>query len=64
MKNNLDYPKMIIDLKIKMNVSQEKLADILGVSFQSANRWVNSKSIPAKLTRVKLTRLLTEYKII
>ena len=64
MKNNLDYPKMIIDLRVKMNVSQEKLADILGVSFQSVNRWENSKSIPTKLTRAKLAKLLTEYEII
>ena len=64
MKDNLDYPKIIIDLRVKMNVSQEKLADILGVSFQSVNRWENSKSIPTKLTWVKLTKLLTEYEII
>ena len=64
MKNNLDYPKKIIDLKVKMNVSQEKLADILGVSFQSLNRCNNSKSILTKLAWVKLTRLLTEYETI
>ena len=32
-----------------MNVSQEKLADELGGSFATVNRWENGKTLPSKL---------------
>ncbi|WP_373434830.1 helix-turn-helix domain-containing protein [Metamycoplasma equirhinis] len=63
MKNNLDYPKMIIKLRIKMNISQEELAHNLGVSFQSVNRWENGKYEPTKLAKAKLDELFAKYHI-
>ncbi|BDX52760.1 hypothetical protein JPM7_3670 [Metamycoplasma equirhinis] len=63
MKNNLDYPKMIIKLRIKMNISQEELAHNLGVSFQSVNRWENGKYEPTKLAKTKLDELFAKYHI-
>ncbi len=63
MKNNLDYPKMIIKLRIKMNISQEELARNLGVSFQSVNRWENGKYEPTKLAKAKLDELFAKYHI-
>lgn len=63
MKNNLDYPKMIIKLRIKMNISQEELAHNLGVSFQSVNRWENGKYEPTKLAKAKLDELFEKFHI-
>ena len=63
MNNKLNYPKMIIKLRIKMNISQEELADNLGVSFQSVNRWENGKYEPTKLAKAKLDELFAEYHI-
>lgn len=63
MKNKLNYPKMIIKLRIKMNISQEELANNLGVSFQSVNRWENGKYEPTKLAKAKLDELFAKYHI-
>ena len=37
----LDYASAIINLRIKLNLSQAALAELLGVSFTSVNRWEN-----------------------
>jgi DNA-binding XRE family transcriptional regulator len=63
MNNKLNYPKMIIKLRIKMNISQEELANNLGVSFQSVNRWENGKYEPTKLAKAKLDELFEKYHI-
>ena len=34
-----------------MNLSQNKLAQLLGVSYATINRWENSKNIPSKLAQ-------------
>lgn len=63
MNNKYNYPKMIIKLRIKMNISQEELANNLGVSFQSVNRWENGKYEPTKLAKAKLDELFEKYHI-
>ena len=63
MNNKFNYPKMIIKLRIKMNISQEELANNLGVSFQSVNRWENGKYEPTKLAKAKLDELFEKYHI-
>lgn len=63
MKGSLNYPKLIIKLRVKMNVSQEELANILGVSFQSVNRWENGKYEPTKLAKAKLDELFAKYNV-
>ena len=39
---------MIIRIRAKLNLSQKKLGDLVGVSFSTINRWENMKSIPSK----------------
>lgn len=34
-----------------LNYSQDKLAQILGVSFATINRWENSRNVPSKLAQ-------------
>ncbi|UKI14511.1 MAG: helix-turn-helix domain-containing protein [Clostridiales bacterium] len=36
---NIDYAKMILALRVKMNISQQQLGELLGVSFSTVNRW-------------------------
>lgn len=36
-------------LRLKLNLSQEKFAGELGVSFTSLNRWENHKTMPSTL---------------
>jgi DNA-binding XRE family transcriptional regulator len=66
MVNNMakiDYADGILQLRAKLNLSQEELAKILGVSYISVNRWENDKYAPTKLVKVKLNQLFKEHNI-
>lgn len=66
MVNNMakiDYADSILQLRAKLNLSQEELAKILGVSYISVNRWENDKYAPTKLVKVKLNQLFKEHDI-
>lgn len=51
-----NYSKAVLELRSKLNISQLELANLLGVSFQSVNRWENGHFEPTKIVKVKLTR--------
>ena len=59
----LDYASAIISLRIKLNPSQMALAELLGVSFTSVNRWENGKYSPTKLAKKKIELLCKENDI-
>ena len=59
----IDYADGILQLRAKLNLSQEELAKMLGVSFISVNRWENDKYAPTKLVKVKLIQLFKENNI-
>lgn len=66
MVNNMakiDYADSILQLRAKLNLSQEELAKILGVSYIFVNRWENDKYAPTKLVKVKLNQLFKEHDI-
>ena len=52
--NKKDYPSAIRKLRAKLNISQQELADMLGVSFPSVNRWENGHYEPTIIAKVKL----------
>jgi Fic family protein len=51
--------KLKIVLKLT-NLTQEKLAKELGVSFVAFNNWINNKAVPRKTRLVKIESLYTE----
>ena len=59
----IDYADGILKLRAKLNLSQEELAKILGVSFISVNRWENDKYAPTKIVKVKLIQLFEDNNI-
>ena len=59
----IDYADGILQLRAKLNLSQEELAKILGVSYISVNRWENNKYAPKKLVKIKLNQLFKEHDI-
>ena len=59
----IDYANGILKLRVKLNLSQEGLAKMLGVSFMSVNRWENDKYAPTKIVKVKLIQLFKENNI-
>ena len=55
-----NYKDAIVELRLKLNVSQEELAKMLGVSFSSVNRWENGRYKPTKIAKLKLSKLFKE----
>lgn len=45
-----DYPEQIKSLRAKLGLTQVALAERLGVSFPTVNRWENGKSKPSQLS--------------
>ncbi len=59
----IDYPNAIRKLRAKFNISQQELADLLGVSFPSVNKWENWHYEPTIIAKVKLEELFKENNI-
>ena len=59
----MNYSNAILQLRAKLNLSQEHLASLLGVSFTSVNRWENGHNEPTKLVKVRLNELLKDNDI-
>jgi putative transcriptional regulator len=57
MKN---YGKALIELRSKLDISQTEMANLLGVSYPSVNRWENNKAIPVKIVRVRIEKMCKE----
>ena len=46
------------DYRLENRISQTKLAEILGVSFVTVNRWFNEKFVPNKIQKHHIKKLL------
>lgn len=60
---NIDYPATIIKLRAILDLSQAALAELLGVSFTSVNRWENGKYEPTKLVKEKIRLICVQNNI-
>ena len=56
-----DLPQLLKSLRKKLGLSQEELAQKLGVSFTSVNRWENEQTKPSKLARRQIETLCKEF---
>lgn len=54
--STLQIPDLIRTLRKRMNLSQEKFAAYLGVSFQTINRWEKGRATPSQMA-IKLIEL-------
>lgn len=55
MKNIIDK---LEEYRLKNRITQEKLAELLGVSFVSVNRWLNGHAKPQKLQVYQIEEIL------
>lgn len=58
-----DYPKALVELRAKLNISQHELADLLEVSYPSVSRWENGHFEPTKIVKVRVDKLLKKNNI-
>ncbi|MFC1645716.1 helix-turn-helix transcriptional regulator [Candidatus Omnitrophota bacterium] len=56
--NEMDLIKRLEVYRLENKISQERLAQKLGVAFSSVNRWLNSKSKPNKIQSYHIEKLL------
>ena len=56
-KPSEDYAQSIKRLRVEIGLTQQALADRLGVSYVTVNRWENSKTKPSKLYWAQLRQL-------
>ncbi len=53
----MDYQRIVNELREKLILSQQELADLLNVSFASINRWETGKHEPT----IKVKRRIVEF---
>lgn len=59
----MDYSKLIKELREKLILSQAELAELLGVSFASVNRWEQGHHKPTISSKRKIVALCKKHKI-
>lgn len=60
---NIDYAALIKRIRNNLLVSQTELAEMLGVSFATINRWENGHHEPTIKAKRKLRELMKTYDI-
>ena len=58
-----DYKILVKKLREKMLVTQQEMAEILGVSFASVNRYENGKTVPTMKVKRKIVELCRKNKV-
>ncbi|MBA7553092.1 hypothetical protein ES705_45677 [subsurface metagenome] len=48
--------------RLENKISQKKLAEKLGVSFATVNRWFNKRNTPSKIQTYHINKLLEIYR--
>ncbi len=59
----MNYGKMIILIRGKLNITQEELAKKLNISFATVNRWENNHTVPSKRYICILEEICKEHSI-
>ncbi len=59
----MNYSKLVKELREKLILSQEEMADLLGVSFMSVNRWETGKFEPTIKVKRKIVELCKLHNI-
>ncbi|OGX43928.1 MAG: hypothetical protein A3G37_00995 [Omnitrophica WOR_2 bacterium RIFCSPLOWO2_12_FULL_46_30] len=58
----MDLIKKLEEYRLKKRITQERLAEMLGVSFCTVNRWLNKKTRPLKIQEYHIKKLLNRNK--
>lgn len=54
----MDLIQKLEEYRLKKRITQERLAEMLGVSFATVNRWLNGKTKPLKIQEYHIKKLL------
>ena len=59
----INYPKTIVMLRSKLNLSQEEFGKLIGASLVSVSRWERGEFEPTKIVKVRIDELLKKHHI-
>lgn len=59
----MKYSDLIKKLRVKLLLTQTEFAALLGVSFESVNRWENDKNEPSFKAKRKIMELAKKNKV-
>ena len=59
----MDYSKDLKKLREKMLLTQTEFGNLLGVSFETVNRWENGKHVPTMRAKRKINKLAEKYSV-
>jgi len=59
----MNYSEKIKQLRLRLMMTQQEFADMLGVSYESVNRWENEKNEPTMKIKRKIVDLLKKNRI-
>lgn len=59
----IDYPSLILNLRAKLNLSQEEFGKLVGASLISVSRWERGEHEPTKLVKVRLIELAEQNNV-
>ena len=57
---SMDLVKELDSYRLENKITQQALAEQLGVSFVTVNRWFNSKTKPSKIQQYHIEKFLKE----
>lgn len=59
----MDFAEKVKIVRANLKISQEKMAQLLGVSFSTVNRWEQGKALPSYVAIQKFGALCKEHDI-
>lgn len=57
----MDLLKKLEIYRLEHKMSQRKLAKILGISYNTVNRWFMNRNIPNKIQQYHIKKLIKDY---
>jgi len=54
-----DLIKKLEQYRLENRITQQELAEMLGVAFVTVNRWLNGRSSPSKIQQYHIRKLLS-----
>ena len=57
----MDYSSDLKKLREKMLLTQKEFGELVGVSFETVNRWENGRHVPTMKAKRKIIKLKNKY---
>lgn len=59
----MNYQRLVKELRLKLILTQQEFAELIGVSFASINRWESGRHEPTTKVKRRIVELCKQYQI-